>query len=200
MNENTPHKLQRITVIPIGRPSLEQVHSLCDRLEQVFNRVQCCILKGLPIPEESFNRQMKAYAAKGILNFLGDTCSCGADEKILGTTDVDLCLPDSDLPRYLFGLASRPRSIAVISTYRLQSQCPEDNRNSLLAERMTKEAMHELGHLIGLSHCHNPACIMTVSKSAQAIDKKRLEYCLKCREHASFHIDDGVLNWIKPVI
>ncbi|MFC1915377.1 hypothetical protein ACFLW4_01595 [Chloroflexota bacterium] len=149
------------------------------------------------MPEEHHNYQMKAYAAKKVLNFLSKTCSCGANEIILGVTNFDLYIPHSDLSGYLFGLAWKAGKVAVISTHRLHSQLPEKAHGPLLVERMTKEAMHELGHLSGLLHCHNTTCVMSVSRTAQAIDEKRSEYCLRCREHAAFRADDySVLSWI----
>ena len=190
MSEITHPGAHRLLVIPVGGPSAAHIRLLCDRLEQVLNSVQCQVLERLHMPEEYYNRQMKAYDAKNILNFLSETCSCGAGEKILGVTDVDLCSPNFDLPGYLYGLARRAGNVIIISFYRLHSHLPEEERDALLIERITKEAMHELGHLLALHHCHNSSCVMSVSRTPQVIDQKRLEYCFGCREQVAFRADD----------
>lgn len=96
---------------------------------------------------------------KGV-EFLGENHNCKASEKILGITDVNLCVIDSNLPGYLFGLARPAGKVALISSHRLHSYPPGESHPSLLVERMTKEAMHELGHLFDLTHCHNKTCVM----------------------------------------
>jgi len=190
MSEITRSWAHRLLVVPVGSPSAEHIRLLCDRLEQVLNSVRCPVLEGLLMPEEYYNCQMKAYDAKNILNFLSETYTCGSGEKILGVTNVDLCSPNFDLPGYMYGLARRAGNVIISSFHRLQNHLPEEDHDTLLIERMTKEVMHELGHLLGLHHCHNLSCVMSVSRTLQVIDQKRLEYCFGCREQAAFRADD----------
>jgi archaemetzincin len=144
---------------------------------------------------------MKAYVAKTVLSFLGENHNCKPSERILGITDVDLCVNDSRLSGYLFGLARSAGKVALISSHRLHGNPSGKDDSSLLVERMTKEAMHELGHLFDLTHCHNKSCVMFGSKTAGGIDVKRLWYCLRCREHATRRTgDDSLLSLTQPVI
>jgi archaemetzincin len=190
-----------LLIVPVGRHPEEHIHPLCERLERIYRRVRCDVLRGSEVPEECYDSRMKAFVAKKVLSFLGENHNCKACERILGITDVDLCVNDSHLSGYLFGLARPAGKVALISSHRLHGNPSGKEHPSLLVERLIKEAMHELGHLFDLTHCHNKTCVMSGSKTAGGIDLKRVWYCLRCREHAGRRPDeDSVLSWIQPVI
>ena len=56
---------------------------------------------------------------------------------------------------------------------------PEDS--ALLEDRARKEALHELGHLMGLIHCRQPDCVMRFSAAAEEVDLKLDQFCPQCR-------------------
>jgi archaemetzincin len=162
-------------------------------LEKIYKRVRCHLYARKDLPEHFYAPQMNAYDAKKLLGLVHDTYQCRAGERILGITEVDLCLVGPPSPGHLFGIADG--KVGLVSSCRLQ--LPHQKDDSLLVERLAKEAMHELGHLLELSHCHNKSCVMCFSKTPQGIDRKRLWYCLRCREDASVRTrDDHILGWI----
>jgi archaemetzincin len=59
----------------------------------------------------------------------------------------------------------------------------------LLAERLAKEAVHEVGHAFGLVHCGTPACVMSRSPAVREVDDKSSELCGECR--ARLHALNG---------
>ena len=52
--------------------------------------------------------------------------------------------------------------------------------NKLFEQRVIKEAIHELSHTFGLSHCEESRCVMHFSNSLQETDFKNYIFCKKC--------------------
>ncbi|MFP3190464.1 MAG: archaemetzincin family Zn-dependent metalloprotease [Thermoproteota archaeon] len=77
---------------------------------------------------------------------------------------------------YVFGLAMG--KLAIISTYRLKINAQQE----LYCQRCKKEAVHEIGHLVGLSHCLNKNCVMYFSNSIFDTDNKSYKFCEDCRK------------------
>ena len=99
------------------------------------------------------------------------------DEYLLLITVKDLYAADLN---YIFGLAWG--GIAIVSTHRLAQEFYglEPDRG-LFVERLIKEAVHELGHLHGLTHCSNRRCVMAFSNWIGDTDYKSYRLCHRCR-------------------
>jgi archaemetzincin len=54
---------------------------------------------------------------------------------------------------------------------------------ALLRERAAKEALHELGHTFGLTHCSDTRCSMSLSTDIVLVDAKGGRYCARCGAH-----------------
>lgn len=81
---------------------------------------------------------------------------------------------------YVFGLAWQ--GVSVISAHRLRQEfygMPPDRK--LFIERLRKEAVHEIGHLHGLTHCSNRKCVMAFSNWIGDTDYKSYMLCGQCR-------------------
>jgi len=89
----------------------------------------------------------------------------------LHITELDLYF---DGYNFCFGLAMDKS--AVVSTYRLKHPRPER-----FIERLKKEVIHEVGHMLGLKHCPNPRCVMYFSNTILDTDMKGVEPCPRCR-------------------
>ena len=83
---------------------------------------------------------------------------------------------------FIFGQAQLNGQTALISLARLrQSFYSLPSNPSLLQDRICKEAIHELGHTFGLTHCLDIRCVMSLSTSIEHVDIKRDNFCTSCR-------------------
>ncbi len=101
--------------------------------------------------------------------------------RILGLTPVDLFIP---VLTFVFGQAQLNGPGAVVSTHRLRNRyygLPEDE--GLLLERTIKEAVHELGHSLGLVHCTHYECVMHASTHVEDVDLKAPVFCSDCQNN-----------------
>jgi len=106
-------------------------------------------------------------------------------QKTILCTTVDLYIP---IFTFVFGLARLNGCRGIISTHRLANRyygLPDDSE--LLMHRMTKEVMHELGHLAGLKHCQQYDCVMASSATADDIDIKTDSFCPSCLHQFQHH-------------
>jgi archaemetzincin len=68
----------------------------------------------------------------------------------------------------------------VVSTARLSEDAALLGR-TILGERLAKESVHELGHVLGLLHCGTPGCVMGRSAGVRDVDAKGHALCEACR-------------------
>lgn len=97
----------------------------------------------------------------------------------VGLFNVDLFIP---ILTYIFGQAYLNGRTGIASSYRLSNERYGMNQNEkTVLERFKKEVLHEIGHNLGLIHCHIPDCVMRSSTYVEDIDQKGSGLCIKCR-------------------
>lgn len=107
--------------------------------------------------------------------------SCARDPGVLlvGVTMLDLGTP---LFAHMFGQARLQGSAAVVSLARLSPAFYGlSDDEALTVKRATLEVLHELGHLAGLRHCRDFACIMHRADVVESIDVRGETFCADCR-------------------
>jgi archaemetzincin len=165
-----------ICILPIGDIDQNLLDELSRSIEAIFKR-RTRILERREKPHFAFDAKRKQYLSIPVLGRVLQCADEGA-EKIVGITDVDICVP---VLQFVFGQAQLSGKAALVSIARLQQQfygLPEDR--GLLADRAKKETVHELGHTYGLVHCRNSLCVMHYSNSLREVDSRPLEFCDGC--------------------
>jgi len=169
---------RRIVLVPIGPGAVE----VLSPLETGLNRELAAAVitaAATPVPEGAYASERRQYLAEDFLPGLTPYRRSGAD-LVLGITKVDLYVAGLN---FVFGLADPMQKTAVISLARLDPQFYGLPQNTpLLQKRALKEAVHELGHCLGLGHCPDPACIMFFSNTLADTDHKGPGFCPRCRQ------------------
>jgi archaemetzincin len=142
-------------------------------------------------PELAFDDSRGQYNSRMLLALLLRDLRPGCT-RILGVTGVDLFIP---VLTFVFGEAQLEGRAAVVSIHRLSNEPYGLPPNPpLLAQRLVKEALHELDHNFGLLHCHGTRCVMASSTYVEEIDLKPDRFCDACRSwlDASFRVPTTV--------
>ena len=123
-------------------------------------------------PDYAFNKDRGQYHCNAIMRRLVTMMEPG--QMVMGVTDVDLFVPDSP---FVFGEADRESKSAVVSLARLR----QGAEGEMLRRRLQGEVVHQAGHLLGLSYCEDPRCVMFFAQTPQDCDRKQLTLCNLCR-------------------
>jgi len=165
-----------IYVLPIGAIDQMVLKSLAAGIKLKFNH-QCSILGNIGVPSHAFDSKRNQYSSAEILKKIVDITPNDA-LKISGVTDVDLFIP---VLTFVFGQAQLNGRVSIISLHRLKQEyygLPAND--SLLIERAIKEAIHEIGHTFGMTHCSDNKCVMYFSNLVRNVDMKTDNFCNSC--------------------
>jgi len=169
--------MKLLHLLPIGNIEDGLLKDLSYALEDTF-RVPCRPLTSRLDPEFAFHGERQQYHSSEILHrmqgFLSPDCW-----RMLGVVDLDLYIP---ILTFVFGEAQMGGPCAVVSGHRLRQEfygLPPDPK--LFRQRLIKEAVHELGHTLSLTHCDDYRCAMAASHAVEWIDLKESTLCSDCR-------------------
>jgi archaemetzincin len=166
-----------IAVLSIGSVDEEILEHICCFLQKAFPKTSSLLLRQvMPLPDEAYNASREQYDSSVLLSKIMPF-KFGID-RLLGVTEADLYVPSMN---FVFGEAHPLWGVAVISLHRLRPEFyRQTSDNTLFLERCAKEAIHEVGHILGLGHCDDPGCVMFFSNSINETDGKDLSFCRKC--------------------
>lgn len=172
--------MKRLQLLPIGAVDADLLEWLGQALHEKF-RVPVEILLPALNPAFALHAERQQYHSSEILArmqpYLGSTTW-----RLLGVTQFDLYIP---ILTFVFGEAQVGGPSAIVSYHRLQQEfygLPPDTDQ--LANRLLIESVHELGHTLRLTHCHDYRCAMAASHAVEWIDIKDSGFCEDCLARA----------------
>jgi archaemetzincin len=166
-----------IQLLPFGSVPPELLAELCRGLTREF-AVPCQILPPEASPRFAFNVTRQQYHSTEILASML-TRKPPDGWRLLGVTLVDLYIP---ILTFVFGEAQLHGNCALVSAHRLRQEFYGLPSNpALFHDRLLKEAAHELGHTLALTHCEDYQCVMSSSHGVEWIDLKTSRFCSNCR-------------------
>ncbi len=169
--------IRPVVVSTSRRPEAQLLETIARRLAGIFNVKAMVEGRAIHLPGTVYNPRRHQYSAQMIAQLLMGENKPG---KILAVADFDLYSPPLN---FVFGLAAMSLGVAIISLARLRPefyQLPADHVR--LTARAVKEAVHETGHLYGLSHCPDTSCVMHFSNSLLDTDRKNENPCNRCKQ------------------
>ena len=172
--------MKHLCLLPIGNCGGQQLQELGAALGKVF-RVPFMVLSQALNPEVAFHAERQQYHSPEILAAM-QAFNTNESWRVLGVTAVDLYIP---ILTFVFGEAQIGGPCALVSSHRLRQEfygLPADA--DLLRARLLKEAIHEIGHTLELTHCHDYRCAMAASHAVEWIDIKDASLCPQCQTRA----------------
>jgi archaemetzincin len=153
-----------------------QVQAVADALRK--HGFSVCEIDAVPLGSTGWNAGRRQHHTRALLKMARERADKLSDwhVKVLLITDADIY--DSDTA-FVAGQAEVNGRAAVMSISRLGAA---DEARFL--RRVLKEAVHELGHTLGLGHCRENDCVMYSSRTLADSDIKDHELCKRCRTKA----------------
>jgi len=172
--------MKKLDLLPIGDLDERILENLAHGLTESL-RVPCRLLEPPLDPRFAFHPERGQYHSSELLAAMQPYAENRA-WRVLGVTAVDLYIP---ILTFVFGEAQMGGPCAIVSLHRLQQEfygLPRDH--GVLMERLAKEAVHEVGHTLDLTHCDDYSCAMAPSHAVEWIDLKEASLCSSCQTRA----------------
>jgi archaemetzincin len=125
-----------------------------------------------------FDKSINRWNSDNILKWIFRRALPNSDTKILAICDFDAF---SNSLNFVFGEAQMGGRVGAVYLPRLRQEFYGHIYDSdLFLQRITKETVHELGHLLRLTHCERRNCVMHFSNSLKDTDFKDYNFCDRC--------------------
>ena len=174
---------QTIYIQPLGKVRSEYLTAVKQSLES-FYKIRCIIMTPIDPTEDVISKPRRRIDASMALN------KYNSSNHTIIVTEKDIShFKSVSQPDWgIFGLATKPGKIAIVSSHRLINP-----NKKLTISRLQKISIHELGHNLGLSHCNNDIkCLMSAAGGTiKQVDQEDIYFCTSCKRNL---IHSTVLN------
>jgi archaemetzincin len=169
-------QVSRISIVPVNTMDSVFLMRLGLCLEERF-LFRCVVESPVRIPPTTLNGVRKQLFLNTLLAKVA-AATPDTDGYRLAVTDYDLYKISH---QFIFGDANEETRTAAFSLHRLRTDFyGEESDEGVLFQRALKEAVHEIGHALGLKHCYNARCAMFLSGSIYDTDNKLSHFCEVC--------------------
>lgn len=186
MKKTTPNK--KIIFQKIGNVEDEILQDLKEQVERVFKPFFLPVKiadSSLSLLNSEYNREKRYYDALMLLDRIYTLAKKHGYFRTLGIINKDIFSKNRN--DIVFGIARLPKAqkykengVALISLTQLKKKSFEKSKiKDTFLMRVSKEAIHELGHTFDLHHCNNE-CIMQFSDNITKSDRKPSTFCESC--------------------
>jgi archaemetzincin len=165
-------RLRPIEVLPLGDVPGDLLEWLGSALSHSFG-VSVSVAPRAPIADAARMADAR-FDANALLDQL-IAGRAGNGVVTLGVIDADIAAAGLD---FVFGEATVGGCCAVVALARLRPAAADDLER--LCIRAVTESAHEIGHVLGLRHCADPACVMFLSHDVMDTDRKGSAFCASC--------------------
>jgi archaemetzincin len=179
----------KIGVLSIGQVAPHVLEATARGLAETLPDTSCEVISApLALSESAYDKKRRQYNSTMILGHIKDYAEHRPEyNRILGVIDADIY---SSGLNYVFGEAYIAGNAGLISLWRLKPKYYGEEPDAGAFElRTLKEAIHEVGHTLGLEHCPRSFCVMHFSNSIFEVDKKQSLFCDQCYLNASLAIN-----------
>jgi len=169
--------MKLLQLLPIGDFDGRLLRELAPAMANLF-RIPTEVLAVRLHPEFAYHGERQQFHSSEILQAMQSYVNPDS-WRILGVTSVDLYIP---ILTFVFGEAQIGGPCGLTSIHRLRQEfygLPSDSE--ILGHRLLKEAAHEIGHTLDLTHCEDYQCVMAPSHAVEWVDLKESELCTSCR-------------------
>jgi archaemetzincin len=155
-----------VEVVPFGHVDDRHTETVRQALVDAYG-LDVRVGERTALPEGAHDTERGQYRADELLEPLPDDGPLR-----LGLTDRDITYRRRN---YVFGIGYLGESRAVCSTCRLAGE-----NGATTDERLGKQAVKQMGHLLGLENCDN-RCAMRFAPTVRELDERPATLCGSCR-------------------